>query len=133
MKDEISPQEILEEVSFTIDKDAFKGPFTCCNTTTKKVTKKLSYKGFELVYEIWQCKKCNKEYVDKDQAKKLETFWVLERLINDKLVTMARTINFDGKTHFIRFPKELSKNWGKGQQVDIKLLTPERFLVEVKA
>ncbi len=90
-------------------------------------------KEFEFKYEAWHCNHCGTDHLDVDQAKRLETFWAIERLLDDKLLTLERTINFDGKTHFLRFPKEISKNWRKGKHAEIKLLTPEKFLVEIKA
>lgn len=133
MKEEDIDLGTLEEVHFEIDKNAFKGPFTCCKKKTRKTTKKTVYKGLEFQHEVWQCSRCKKEYLDLEQSKRMETFWTMKQLLDDKLITMERSINFDGKTYFFRFPKEISQNWGKGRHVDIKLLTPEKFLVEVKA
>jgi hypothetical protein len=122
----------MKEVKAEIDKDAFKGPFPCCRTKTRLVSKHLSFKGFEFSYDVWKCLKCGKEYMDSAQAAKLERFWTLQKIMDDKLVTMERSLNFDGKTFFFRFPKELTATWGRSNCVDIKLLSPEKFLVEVK-
>ncbi len=131
--EEISEEDITEEVHFEIDKDAFKGPFPCCNKTTTKKNKSISHRGFEFHYGVWHCSKCDKEYLDTEQAKRLENFWVLERLLDDKLITIKRSMNFDGKTYFFRFPKELSSHWSRESSVKIKLLTPEKFLVEIQS
>ncbi len=64
----------------------------------------------------------------------MEKFWIIKGLLEDALITMERTLNFDGKTFFFRFPKELTKNVHKGDTAGIKLLTADgkKFLVEIK-
>ena len=48
---------------------------------------------------------------------------------------LERSMNYDGKTFFFRFPKELAGNLRKEDVVDIKLLSTDgrMFLVEVKS
>lgn len=130
----LKEEDIGEEVKFQIDKDAFKAPFSCHGKKTVLVDKKISFDGLDFKYSVWQCNKCKKEYLDSEQGKKLEKFWILKRLLEDKIITIERNINYDGKTYFFRFPKELTKDWHKDDLVDIKLLSPEgkMFLVEVK-
>lgn len=126
-------QKKMKRVYFEIDKEAFKGPFTCCNKKTKIMNKKIICKGFEFNYDVWYCDKCKKEYLDSEQAKRLERFWMIERLLKNELISMERHMNYDGKTYFFRFPKELSKKFNKTTYVDIKLINPETFLIEVKS
>lgn len=123
----------LGEVRFKVAKNAFEGPFVCCNRKTKKISKKISYKGLDFSYEAWSCSKCRKEYLDPSQAKNLERFWTVQKMLDDNLLTMQRALNFDGKTFFFRFPKELTKNWSKHSHVEIKLLDSNEFLVGVKS
>jgi hypothetical protein len=126
--------DIREEVKFKIDKNTFKSPFTCHGNKTNLLSKKLSVGGVSFDYSVWQCKKCKKEYLDSEQGIKLEKFWMFKRLLEDKLITLERNMNYDGKTFFFRFPKELTKDLHKGDLVNIKLLSPEgkMFLVEIK-
>ena len=130
----LKEKDLGEEVKFSISKDAFKGPFTCHGKKTVLANKKLSFNGIEHSYSVWRCKACKKEYLDSDEGKKLERLWIFKGLMEDKLITMERNMNYDGKTYFFRFPKELTKDFHKGDPVDIKLLTPDgkMFLVEVK-
>ena len=113
------------------DKDSSKGPFKCCYEITKKTNKKISYKGLDYNYDVWLCNVCNKEYLDTKQSKKLEKFWLLEKILEDKFISMKRKMNFDGRTFFFRFPKELTGSWSKGNYVNIKIINPEMFLVEI--
>ena len=130
----LKEEDIGEEVKFKIDKDAFKAPFICHGKKTDLVNKKLSVEGIGFNYSVWQCKKCKKEYLDSEQGRKLEKFWMFKGLLEDNLITIERSMNYDGKTFFFRFPKELTKNLHKDDLVDIKLLSPEgkMFLVEIK-
>ena len=130
----IKEEDLGEEVKFEIDKDAFKGPFTCHNKKTVLENKKISFHNLDFNYSVWKCSKCKKEYLDTDQGRKLERFWMFRDMLKDKLITMERNMNFDGKTYFFRFPKELNSNLHKEDLVDIKLLSPNGnlFLVEIK-
>ena len=60
----LKESDIIGEVKVTIDKDAFRGPFTCCGRKTKKATKHSSSSGLELTHKVWKCGKCDQEYVD---------------------------------------------------------------------
>lgn len=132
-EEDIKEEDITEKADFEIDKDAFKGPFSCCNKKTKKIKKKLSIRGMDFDYEAWYCDKCKKEFLDSEQAERLEKLWIIEKLLKDDLITVERNMNFDGKTFFFRFPMEFTKKWNKGGHVDIKLLTPDKYLIEIKA
>ncbi|HLD12430.1 MAG TPA: hypothetical protein VJB87_02435 [Candidatus Nanoarchaeia archaeon] len=128
----ITKKDIMKEVKFTVAKDAFEGPFTCCKKITKKTHQHVSYQGISVDYDVWKCNKCHKEYLDTNQAKKLETFWIIQKIVDDRIITMERNINFDGKTYFFRFPKELTQHWSKHQIAEIKLIDQKTFLVEIK-
>lgn len=121
-----------KEVKFEIDKNAFSGPFKCHGINTKLVSKKLSVDDNVFSYDVWICPKCGKEYLDTKQSKRLEDIWTVEKLLKDDAMSMERSVNFDGKMFFIRFPKELTKKWKKGQHADIKFVDSNRFIIEVK-
>ena len=130
----IKEEDLIEDVEFEIDKDAFKGPFTCHGKKALLVEKKISYGDLDFTYNIWQCRKCKKEYLDFEQARKYEKFLLMKKLLQEDNITMERSMNFDGKTYFFRFPKELTGNLSKSSLVDIKLLSTNgrMFLVEIK-
>ena len=130
----IKDEEFGEEVKFKIDKGSFKGPFECHGKKTALIDKKTSYGDIDFTYPVWQCKKCRKEYLDFEQARKYERFLIMKKLLEDEMITIERSMNYDGKTFFFRFPKELTSNLHKKDMVDIKLLSADgrMFLVEVK-
>ena len=130
----IKDEEFGEEVKFKIDENSFKGPFKCHGQKTILINKRISYGDIEFKYNVWQCKTCKKEYVDFEQAKRYEKFLIMKKLLEENLITIERNMNFDGKTFFFRFPKELTNNLHKKDLVDIKLLSTDgrMFLVEIK-
>ena len=130
----LKEEDLKEEVKFKIDENSFKGPFECHGKKTALIEKKTSYGNIDFTYPAWQCKKCKKEYLDFEQARKYEKFLIMKKLLQDKLITIERSMNYDGKTYFFRFPKELTGNLHKEDLVDIKLLSTDgrMFLVEIK-
>jgi len=130
----IKDGEFEKEVKFKIDKDAFKGPFTCHNKKTILETKRTSFNDIEFNYSVWKCKKCGKEYLDSEQGRRFEKFLIIKKLLEGNLITIERNMNYDGKTFFFRFPKELTNNLHKEDLVDIKLLSTDgrMFLIEIK-
>ncbi len=105
--------------------------FKCCSGPARKEAKKISYNGLEYSYDVWRCSSCSKEYLDESQARKMEKFWLMERLLDEKLISIRRRMNFDGKAFFFRFPKELTQNWNRDLSAEIKMMGPETFLVEI--
>lgn len=132
----IKDEDFGEEVKFRIDESSFKGgrPFKCHGKNASLINKEVSYGDMDFTYSVWQCKKCKKEYLDFEQAKKFEKFLIIKQLLTENLITIERNMNYDGKTFFFRFPKELTHDLHKNDLVDIKLLTPngKMFLVEIK-
>ena len=96
-----------------------------------KVTKKTSYAGLGITYWAWKCAKCGKEYLETDQSKKLRKIWTLQMLMEGKAPTMERSLNYDGKTYFVRFPKDLTSGWKGKEKARMTMLTPEKYLVEI--
>ena|SRR3989344_9477860 len=135
-KDEyaIKEEDLGKEVKFEIDKNAFNGPFTCHGKKTNLGNKKISFNGIEFNHSVWQCKVCKKEYLDSEQGRKLERFWLIKKMLDDNLISIERNLNYDGKAYFFRLPKELTKDMHKGDLADIKLLSLDgkMFLVEIR-
>lgn len=131
-EDNIREEDLIGEVKFEIGKDAFSEPFKCHGANTKITGKKLEVDGNVFSYDVWKCLQCGKEYLDTKQAKRLEGIWTAEKLLKDDNISMKRSVNFDGKMFFIRFPKELTKKWKRGQHANIKFVDSNRFIVEIE-
>lgn len=130
--EDLNPEDLQEQVQVQIDKDAFKGPFTCHGRKTQRQSKQMMLKGISFSYEAWACSKCGKEYLDTEQAKKLERIWLLDKLLHEKMPHFDRTINYDGKAFFFRFPKEITSHWHTDMKAHIELLTTNEFLVRIE-
>ena len=130
--EDIKEEDLLEQVEVTIAKDAFKGPFTCCGKETTKEQKVFMMKGIEFAYEVWHCSQCKKDYLDDEQGKRFDKLLQIQKLLDEKLMTVERSVNFDGKTFFVRFPKEITQTWEKGSHAHIKVLGPSEYLVKVE-
>lgn len=120
-----------EKMKFEVSKDAFKGPFKC-HGATHIVKKEISIDGNTFTYDVWQCPKCKKEFLDTKQAKRMEIIWSIQKLFEDKSASMKRALNHDGKMYFLRFPKEITKSWKNPKEAEIKIIDEKRFIVEVE-
>lgn len=129
----LKESDIIGEVKVTIDKNAFKKPIKCCGKLTERAWKTQSYASLEFTYDVWRCTKCGKEYLDTKQAGRMEKFWEIRMLLEGKAPTMERSLNYDGKTYFVRFPKDLTAGWAqqKKEKARLTMLSPDRYLVEV--
>lgn len=130
--DKITETDLLEQVDITIDKEAFQGPFTCHGKNTEITRKQVVLSGITMTYETWQCQKCKKEYLDSRQAQHLEKIWLIEKLLRDKNIHFDRSINFDGKAYFFRFPKEFTNHWRPDMNAHVELLNSNEFLVRIE-
>ena len=130
--EDIKESDIIGEVKVTIAKDAFRKPISCCGKLTERTWKKISYYGIDFTHDVWRCGKCEKEYLDTNQAGIMEKFWGIRMLLEGKAPTMERSLNYDGKAYFVRFPKDLTSSWNKGKKkAIITMLTPEKYFVEI--
>ena len=128
----LKSHELGEEVKMSLGFGS--GPFTCHGKKSVLAQKEAVYKDLRFKYKTWKCQKCGKEMMDYAQALKYEQFLVMKRLVDDELLSMERSLNYDGKAYFFRFPKEISSNLRKDSTVSIKLLDlyGKMFLVEVR-
>lgn len=129
--EDLKESNIIGEVKVTIAKDACKKPIRCCGKLAEKALKKMSYVGLEFTYDVWRCSKCGKDYIDTKQAERMEKFWQIQMLLEGKSPTMERSLNYDGKTFFVRFPKDLTSGWKGKEKARMTMLTPEKYLVEI--
>ncbi len=129
----LRPSDLLEEVRLEFGKKAGTGPFRCCGKRTVMQRKTMIVQGAAYPYEAWACPKCRTEYLDLEQAEALDRLWAFKKLVEGRALSLSRTVNFDGKAFFVRFPSALTKKWKKGATAEITLLGNEEFLVKIKA
>jgi len=122
----------MKHIHFNIDKNAFRGPYTCHRVRTRISEKKMIVGDIIFQYTVWQCPVCKSDYLDSEQSKKLELLWVLEKILKNDSPKLKRSLNFDGKMFFMRFPKEFTRGWSKQNYADIQAIDRSRFIVEIK-
>lgn len=87
--------EDLEEVRFDINKNKLNINKGICPRCNKKMVKYIDNKSlFEgtLTFHIikFHCEKCNKEYMDLDEAQKYDLFLRLQKIGKEKVLALVR-------------------------------------------
>lgn len=132
---EIASEDLEEEVKFKINKDAFKSKELHCDNCNKKMTKisldvDIPETSLTIHLEAFRCEKCGKEYLNGEQAKKLDRALAVANVISKKGVVYERSGNFDGSNIFVRFPAQMIK--GDNIKAEIISLSPTEFFVNFK-
>lgn len=134
----VLPEDLEEgEVKLEIEKDAFESIPTCtkCNKGVEKTIVDFDLPGRELTLhlEAYRCKKCHKEFLSGKQAEKFDAMLSLLDAIQHKAkIKFERAANFDGKSWFIRFPSDLTKDWHRKIETDIIPITQSDFFVRIR-
>ena len=133
----IKEEDIKGEVEFTFSKKAFESEnIYCykCKKKTKKVGIEMSLPNnyLSVRLNVFRCSICNKDYLNFEEAGKLDKLLVLSSLIEKKGVGYKRSLNFDGDNIFIRFPNELTKGVNKNSKADIIPISMDEFLVRLE-
>ncbi len=132
-KEEIDFDE-LEDAQFQIKEGAFQPKtLTCaqCGSKAKKshieviIGSDVSVKatGFE-------CKKCGKQYLGLEEAKKLDKAMIVSRILRNDF-RMERAISYDGDNWTMRIPREFAHGVQK-QKAEIIPLGAKQFCVSIE-
>ncbi len=125
-----------EEIKLEIEEKAFEKPAFCtrCKKKMNEVETDFQLPGGELTLHITasKCPKCSKELLNAKQAEKLQELLLLVGAMKDKTkVKFERAINYDGRSFFIRFPKELTENWKKNMTTEIMPINNNEMIIHV--
>ena len=129
--------EKLEKAEFDFDKNAFKAKIVHCDNCNKKMNKiatemDLPNSSLSIKLNVFKCSKCNKEYIDFGEAKKLDKALVLLRLMNYDSYKIKRSLSFDGDNYIFRIPAEMSKNLGKKPFAEMTPISSQDLLIHLK-
>ena len=129
--------EKLENVEFEFDKNAFKTEMMhCdkCNINMEKVNIEMNLldSPLSIKLKVFRCHKCNKEYLNFEEAKKLDKALVLLRLMSYDSYKIKKSLSFDGDNYIFRIPAEISKNFGKGSYAEMTPLSSQDLLIHLK-
>lgn len=57
--------------------------------------------------------------------------FLLDAIKDKPRMKFERSVNYDGKSFFIRFPKELTENWNKKMITEIMLIANNELVIHV--
>ncbi|HLC57500.1 MAG TPA: hypothetical protein VJH95_02930 [Candidatus Nanoarchaeia archaeon] len=128
--------EKLEPAEFKFDKNAFKSEhLTCddCNAEMKKTEIEMGMPDKSLVARLsaFQCPKCKKEYLNFEEAKKLDKALMLSRLMSNEGFKITKSLSFDGDNYIFRIPVEITRNLGKKPYAEMVPLSSRELLIHL--
>ena len=135
IENELKPEDFKEEVDFEIDEEAFKSKDLHCENCNKKMDKvsieiEIPETSLTINLESFRCSNCGKEYLNGEQASKLDRALSVSKAINKKGFVYERSGNFDGSNVFVRFPAHMIK--GENIKAEIMPISPTEFFVNFK-
>ncbi len=135
MNDELKLEDFEDEIKVSISREAFKSRELHCDICNKKMKKELLNIDIPNTYltihlEAFRCNKCGKEYLNGEQAKKLDRALAIGNVISEKGAAYIRSGNFDGYNVFVRFPAHMVR--GRKIKAEIRPLSDEEFFVHFK-
>ncbi|MBI2672304.1 hypothetical protein HYX16_05200 [Candidatus Woesearchaeota archaeon] len=135
MQKKLKLEDLEEEIKVTIHKKAFEAKKLHCNICDKEMTKSyidvdIPETSLSIHLEAFRCQECGKEYLNGEQAKKLDRAFALSNVISRKGVIYERAGNFDGSNVFVRFPAQMIKS--KNVRAEIMPISSSEFFVHFK-
>lgn len=135
IEDELKTEDFEEEVNFEIDKKAFEAKELYCENCDNKMNKVSVEIDIPETYltahlDAFRCNKCKKEFLNGEQASKLDRALAVSKAINKKGFVYERSGNFDGSNLFVRFPAHMIK--GENIKAEIMPISPTEFFVNFK-
>ena len=132
---DLTPEDFEEEIKVEIDNSAFKSEDLHCSNCNKKMSKvdlNIDIPNTSLTLNLiaFRCRECSKEYLNGDQAEKLDRALAIAKAIERKGIIYERAGNFDGSNVFVRFPAQMIK--GNNTKAEIIPLSPTEFFVYFK-
>jgi len=78
-------------------------------------------------FEAFKCSKCEKEFLNSEEAEKLDKILMANKIISDDITVYERAGNFDGNNYFVRFPSQLTKHFKNKVKAEIRALSSTDF------
>ncbi len=124
-----------EEVDVKIDKNSFDDKIIHCDKCEEIMEKKdleieIPNSSLLMKIEVFECKKCKKQYLNGEQADKLDRALSIGKVIERKGMKYERAGNFDGNNVFVRFPAQMIKE--KNVNAEIHPISQNEFFVFFK-
>lgn len=124
----------LEEVKVTFDKEAFRAKSMhcdACNRIMKQIRIDMGMPDSFLSVRLnaFRCTKCKKEYLNFEEARKLDRALLISRLMKSDNYKIRKSLSFDGDNYIFRIPVDVTRNLGKNPHADMIPLSSKELLI----
>ena len=135
MKKELDIEK-LKDAKFTFGKEAFRAKSLHCDTCNSKMKQintemNLPDSFLSVRLKIFRCYKCNKEYLNFEEARKLDKALLLSRLMKYEGYKIRKSLSFDGDNYVFRIPVDITRNLGKHPHADMIPLSSKELLIHI--
>ena len=136
MKKELDIEK-LNDAQFTFGKESFRAKSLHCDTCKKAMEQintemNLPDNFLSVRLKIFRCAKCNKEYLNFEEARKLDKALLLSRLMKYEGYKIRKSLSLDGDNYVFRIPVDITRNLGKNPHADVVPLSSRELLIHVE-
>ena len=133
MKTELDIEK-LKDAKFTFGKEAFRAKLLhcdICNRTLKQTNTEMTLPDsfLSVRLKIFKCVKCNKDYLNFEEARKLDRALIISRLMKYDSYKIRKSLSFDGDNYIFRIPVDITRSLGKNPHADIVPLSSRELLI----
>lgn len=135
MKNELNIEK-LEGAKFKFSKEAFRAKSSYCSECKKKmnivkIEMDFPNSSMYLKIDVFRCDICKKEYLNFEEAKKLDKALIISRLMNEDSYRIKKSLSFDGNNYIFRIPAGIAKNLGKNPNVEMVPISSKDLLIHI--
>lgn len=133
MKKELDIEK-LEDAKVTFDKEAFRAKLMHCDTCSRvmkqiKIEMGMPDSFLSVRLNVFRCTKCKKEYLNFEEARKLDRALLVSRLMRYDNYKIRKSLSFDGDNYIFRIPVDVTRNLGKNPHADMIPLSSKELLI----
>lgn len=133
MKKELDIEK-LEDAKVTFDKEAFRAKLMRCDTCSRvmkqiKIEMGMPDSFLSVRLNVFRCTKCKKEYLNFEEARKLDRALLVSRLMTYDNYKIRKSLSFDGDNYIFRIPVDVTRNLGKNPHADMIPLSSKELLI----
>lgn len=134
-EEKLTVEDFEEEIGVKIDKQAFRAKKLYCDSCNRKMDEflldvEIPDTQLTIHAKVFRCGKCGREYLNGEQAKKIDRALAISKAITKQGFIYERAGNFDGSNIFVRFPAHMIK--GGNVTAEIIPLSPTEFFIHFK-
>ena len=135
MKKEVDIEK-LKDAEFTFGEEAFRAKLLHCDNCNKPLKQidtemNLPDSFLSVRLKVFRCAKCDKEYLNFEEARKLDKALLLSRLMRYDGYKIRKSLSFDGDNYIFRIPVDITRNLGKNPHADLIPLSSKELLIHI--